>query len=127
MNEYVGALIMSDNRTLLVQNAKQKIHGLWSLPAGQVEIGEELEEATIRETREETGYKIRIIRRLATYEYTNPEYQYHIFQAEIESGQLEFSSREIMSVDWFNCEEIKAIELRPSNSFISMLLSSLIE
>ncbi|KAD3336313.1 hypothetical protein R6Q59_028455 [Mikania micrantha] len=57
----VGCLIEHDNSILL---CKRKIHpsyGLWTLPAGYMEIGESATEGAIRETWEEAGAKVKII------------------------------------------------------------------
>jgi 8-oxo-dGTP diphosphatase len=51
----VGALIVDNGRLLLVERAKEPLRGYWSLPGGAVETGERLEDALIREVREETG------------------------------------------------------------------------
>jgi 8-oxo-dGTP diphosphatase len=41
-----------------VRRARPPAHGLYTLPGGGVELGETLEEAVIREVREETGLAI---------------------------------------------------------------------
>src|ERR1700740_2793290 len=52
------AAIVRDGRVLIVRRARPPAHGLYTLPGGGVELGETLEEAIIREVREETGLAI---------------------------------------------------------------------
>jgi 8-oxo-dGTP diphosphatase len=54
----VSAAIFRDGRVLIVRRAQPPAHGLYTLPGGGVELGETLEEAVIREVREETGLDI---------------------------------------------------------------------
>ena len=54
----VSAAIFRDDRVLIVRRARPPAHGLYTLPGGGVELGETLEEAIIREVREETGLAI---------------------------------------------------------------------
>lgn len=45
---------------ILKRSSQKEVHAnLWNLPSGMVENGETLEEASIRETFEETGLKIK--------------------------------------------------------------------
>ena len=54
----VSAAIMRAGQVLLVRRARPPAAGLFSLPGGVVELGETLEEAVVREVREETGLTI---------------------------------------------------------------------
>src|ERR1700686_3317294 len=54
----VSAAIFRDGRVLIVRRARPPAHGLYTLPGGGVELGETLEEAVIREVREETGLEV---------------------------------------------------------------------
>jgi ADP-ribose pyrophosphatase YjhB (NUDIX family) len=54
----VSAAIVHDGRVLIVRRAQPPAHGLYTLPGGGVELGETLEQAVIREVREETGLEI---------------------------------------------------------------------
>ncbi|MFC5464171.1 NUDIX domain-containing protein [Lederbergia graminis] len=50
-----GGVLLRDNEVLLVQVNYGTNKGLWMIPGGVVEVGESLEEAVVREMREETG------------------------------------------------------------------------
>jgi 8-oxo-dGTP diphosphatase len=54
----VSAAIFRDGKVLIVRRARLPAHGLYTLPGGGVELGETLEEAVIREVREETGLEV---------------------------------------------------------------------
>ena len=54
----VSAAIFRDGRVLIVRRARPPAHGLYTLPGGGVELGETLEEAVIREVREETSLDV---------------------------------------------------------------------
>jgi len=51
----VAALAVKDGKVLLVRRKYPPSAGKWSLPGGHVELGERLEEAVLRELKEETG------------------------------------------------------------------------
>ncbi len=54
----VSAAIFRDGRVLIVRRARPPVAGLYTLPGGGVELGETLEEAVVREVREETALAI---------------------------------------------------------------------
>jgi 8-oxo-dGTP diphosphatase len=54
----VGAVIVYEGRVLLVQRGREPMKGRWTIPGGLIEIGEALDAAVVRETREETGLEV---------------------------------------------------------------------
>jgi len=57
----VSAAIFRNGRVLIVRRARPPADGLYTLPGGGVEPGETLEQAVVREVREETALEIELI------------------------------------------------------------------
>jgi ADP-ribose pyrophosphatase YjhB (NUDIX family) len=55
-----AVLVEEGSRVLLVQRANEPFRGLWTLPAGFVNGGEDPAEAAMRECLEETGLTVRV-------------------------------------------------------------------
>lgn len=54
----VGAIILEGNKILLEKRKNAPGKGKWSVPGGLVELGESVEQAVIREVKEETGLEV---------------------------------------------------------------------
>ncbi|MGB9842638.1 MAG: NUDIX hydrolase [Candidatus Bathyarchaeales archaeon] len=54
----VGAIIINDGKILLEKRKSAPAKGKWSVPGGLVELGENIEQAVIREVKEETGLDV---------------------------------------------------------------------
>lgn len=55
----VGAVVIKDEKVLLVRRGVQPSMGLWAIPGGGLELGETIQEGAEREILEETGVTIR--------------------------------------------------------------------
>jgi 8-oxo-dGTP diphosphatase len=69
----VGAVIVHDQQVLLLKRpADDFMGGIYELPSGKVDPGESLEEALVRETREETDLTVeRLDAYLGAFDYTS--------------------------------------------------------
>ena len=57
----VDAVVLKDNTLLLVKRRFDPFKGYWVLPGGYVEDNETVEEAVVREVKEETGIDVKIV------------------------------------------------------------------
>ncbi len=57
----VGAVVVHENRVLLVQRGSEPLKGHWTLPGGMLEVGETLAAGVAREVREETGLEVETV------------------------------------------------------------------
>ncbi len=76
----VRAAVFQDDTILLVQERED---GLWTLPGGWADPGESPSEAVARETREESGFAVRVNRLLALYDrdkHPHPPMAFHVYK-----------------------------------------------
>lgn len=62
-----GALIVKENRVLLVLRAVEPFKNCWDIPGGFLEPGEHPLDGMLREVKEETGLDVRVIDLLGVY------------------------------------------------------------
>lgn len=105
-----GCLVEKDGKYLLVQEKQQKIYGLWNLPAGYVDKGEQIADAAKREVLEETGYKIKVHDEIDIFHESVGRPVKHIFKAEISGGELNKQNDEILDVRWLSFDEIERLK-----------------
>lgn len=65
-------VIRDDERVLLIQRGRPPSLGLWTLPGGRIEPGEDASTTALRELREETGLEARVLEFLETVELAPP-------------------------------------------------------
>ena len=56
----VGAVIIHEDRVVLIKRKYEPLAGQWSLPGGTLELGESLEAGVAREVHEETGLDVEV-------------------------------------------------------------------
>jgi len=57
----IGVVVWRGDKVLLIRRGKPPRKGLWSLPGGAQKLGETVNEAAVREIREETGLAVDIL------------------------------------------------------------------
>lgn len=86
-----AVLVEQNGQVLLVRRVNQPHQGLWTLPAGFVDAGEDPARAAERECLEETGLKVKITGLIDVIPGQEHPVGAHIviaYQAEVVSGQL---------------------------------------
>ncbi len=99
-----AVLLEQDGRVLLVRRVNEPYRGLWTLPAGFVDAGEDPARAAERECLEETGLSVRVKRVLdvvAGREHERGADFVIAYQAEVISGTLS-PGDDADAVKWFD-------------------------
>ena len=84
--EISRAVIVKNNKLLVMYRKKFKEY---VLPGGKIDVNETKEKAVVRETKEELGVDIRIMKKVNSVEYSrgNKNYREHKFLVKIKSNQ----------------------------------------
>ena len=56
----VGIMLVRDKTLLLVKRKYNPDAGYWAIPGGHLDVGEKVQDAAVRETFEETGFKTKV-------------------------------------------------------------------
>ncbi|WP_431799818.1 NUDIX hydrolase [Halobacillus andaensis] len=96
-----ATVVMDETNTMLLIKGPKRG---WEMPGGQVEEGEPLREAAIRETKEECGLDIEITRYCGVFQNVNRSICNHLFVGRPSGGQLKTTS-EALEVGFFPIEE----------------------
>ncbi len=99
-----------DGKIVLLKRGIEPAYGKWVFPGGFIDRGERVEEAAIRETREEANLEVRVRRLLNVYSYPGYPVVVVVYTADVIGGELE-ARDETLEVGTFAAEEIPWQEL----------------
>jgi ADP-ribose pyrophosphatase len=77
----IRAVIFNDKNEILL--VKEKADGRWALPGGWSDVGFTPTEIVVKETKEETGFDVRVIRLLAVLDkrcYNHPSSTFYVYK-----------------------------------------------
>lgn len=115
-----AVLIEKDGHVLLVRRNNEPFRGLWTLPAGFINGGEDPAEAAARECLEETGLKVRVTRVLEIIsgkEHPRGADFIIVYQAEVLDGELK-PDDDVDAVEWFRRGELPQLAFRATQKVL---------
>lgn len=96
--------IRQEESILLV---KQKYgRGYWSLPGGMMVYGESIDQAAIREVREETGLEVALDRLVGVYSRPDEEALAMTFAGTVVGGRLDLDTEEVTAAGYFHPDQL---------------------
>ena len=111
----VAAVIRKGNRIFATQRGYGEFKDGWEFPGGKIEPGETLQEALVREIREELETEIRVGDLIDTIEYDYPTFHLSMdcFWCEIVEGSLELKEHE--AAKWLDRESLYTVNWLPAD------------
>lgn len=112
----VGGIVRDgDGRLLLVQRGRPPGVGLWTIPGGRVEPGEDDPAAVARELREETGLDVAVGALAGAVERPGPAgvtYDIYDYLATVAGGSLR-AGDDASDVRWASADDLRDLPLTP--------------
>jgi len=105
-----NAVVERDGSVLLVRLNYGPRDGRWTLPGGLVENDETTEQAAVRETKEETGFDVRLDGLLASWMRPGFPILVVTFRAHITGGELRVAPDEASEAAFFPKAELPPLE-----------------
>ena len=105
----VATIVESDGKLLMVEELSYNMR-VFNQPAGHIEQNESIFEAAIRETREETGWLVKLKGFIGSYTYTAPEngitYYRFCFSADVIDKVSDQLDQDIIAAHWMTPRQI---------------------
>lgn len=117
-----AVLVEQDGRILLVRRVNEPYRGLWTLPAGFVDAGEDPARAAERECLEETGLSVhvkRVLDVIAGREHERGADFVILYQAELLGGKLS-PNDDADAVDWFEPTDLPPLAFSATRKAIAL-------
>jgi ADP-ribose/FAD diphosphatase len=106
----VGCIVEHDGKVLLCKRAIEPRRGLWTLPAGFLELGESAIQGAVRETFEEASARVRVTAPFAHFDVPHIGQAYILYRAELIEASFA-AGTESLEVELFSPELIPWHEL----------------
>jgi 8-oxo-dGTP diphosphatase len=104
-DETVIAAIFTKNRKKVLLIKRRDVP-VWVLPGGGIEKNEKKEDAVVREVKEETGFAIKIIKKVGEYTPINKLTKFtHLYECEIISGTFQITD-ETKDIQFFDLNNL---------------------
>ena len=122
----VAAIIRDGDKIFATQRGHGEFKGGWEFPGGKIEPGETLEEALVREVREELDTEIKVGELVETVEYDYPAFHLSMdcFWAEVVSGDLVLKEHD--AAKWLTKDELGSVDWLPADVGLIEMLKKLI-
>jgi len=115
-----AVLVEEGSRVLLVRRTNEPFRGLWTLPAGFVNGGEDPAEAAARECFEETGLTVRVTRVLDVIsgrEHERGADFVIVYAAEVMSGEMA-PADDADAVEWFERNHLPPLAFKATKKVL---------
>jgi ADP-ribose pyrophosphatase YjhB (NUDIX family) len=108
----VGALVLKENKMLLVRRAQEPGKGFWTNPGGYIEQLEPIQETICREVLEESGIKARVERVVALRDQPRAIHNVYIaFSMTYLEGEPTPDGVEVDEAGFFSLEEMETMNV----------------
>lgn len=113
--EVVAAIIRQGNKVFATQRGYGEFKDGWEFPGGKIESGETLQEALVREIKEELDTEIRVDELIDTIEYDYSDFHLtmHCFFCTVKEGELVLKEHE--AAKWLTKETLEKVDWLPAD------------
>lgn len=118
----VAAIAERNHQVLLARRANDPYRGLWTLPAGFVDAGEDPQATIVRECREETGLEVSVaelVNVIAGQEHPRGAHILIIYRVNILSGELR-AGDDADQIGFFDLQNLPPLAFKSTHQILGL-------